>query len=305
MKTLVPGMIGLLCVTMQPSKAQTVSPPSDEARIRATENVTGANKSGLAPEQPPSGFITLHGRTYVVTGQQIFPLTRELNFRITPDGLIGVNGQPQKLPSGAMLSPSGQLVAPPQGLQDMSGNPLQMPAFNSAMAQSGFAPLSMAPNPPTNRGAATTSGTNAATGSSAGLQTTTSSPGVKGAGANPTTNSTTNSTVNTTAPGAPNPPGATGGAATGGAATGGAATGGAATGGAATGGAATGGAATGGGATGGPATGGAATSGTGGAGTTATGTSSTGSTRTGTRTGTTGAKGTTGTGSSGGSGGKP
>ncbi len=114
---------------MATAPAQTTSATTQE-RLNASENITGENRSGLAPQQAPSGFIFLNGNVYVVSGGRATPLTREMSFRVTPLGFVGFNGAPQNIPSGSMLSMDGQLMAAPNNLVDVTGNAIVLPPFN-------------------------------------------------------------------------------------------------------------------------------------------------------------------------------
>ncbi len=114
---------------MATASAQTTSTTTQE-RLNASENITGENRSGLAPQQAPSGFIFLNGNVYVVSGGRATPLTREMSFRVTPLGFVGFNGAPQNIPSGSMLSMDGQLTAAPNNLVDGTGNTIVLPPFN-------------------------------------------------------------------------------------------------------------------------------------------------------------------------------
>lgn len=88
-----------------------------------------------APSQQPSGFISLNGQVYVVSGNRIAPLNQEAVFRVTPNGFIGFNGEALILPDGAMIGMNGQLTAAPQQLLDVNGRPFNLPAI---AGQNGF-----------------------------------------------------------------------------------------------------------------------------------------------------------------------
>ena len=62
------------------------------------------------------GYFVANGASYFTRNGQAFRVEREVSIRVTPNGIIGFDGQPLVLGPGIMLTPDGRHAPIPAGI---------------------------------------------------------------------------------------------------------------------------------------------------------------------------------------------